>query len=560
MFTILRKSLLKYWEFLFLAVFLVFTIWPLLLPGYFTHHDDLQIMRIFEMRKCLIDLQIPCRWVPDMGFGNGFPLYNYYNPFPYYLGALLSFIFGYIFSAKILFLIPLVVGPLGMYLFVKDLWGKIPGLASAILFMFAPYRALDIYVRGALSESFAIALVPFIFYILIKLLNKNAYKYFLLSVLLLGAFFTSHTIMTILFLPWIIIWCAFWIIYEKKNPLNLILAFFWGFGLSAFFTIPAYFEKDLVNTDSLRIGDLNFRAHFVSVKQIFLDRFWGYGASVPGDKDTISLQIGWPLWFFVPLSSIGLVFLFFKKDKQLLKNLFIVLFALTMFLFSVFMMHNKSAFIWELSDTLQYTQFPWRFLALSIFSASILGGFFVSLFSKKLPILILMIICLTTVFLNWSYFNPQKIYSLNDEQKLSGKLWEEQQKAAILDYLPITSYEPRERAPDSPIVKSGDTKIIDYKKNSNSFSFNAGVIKKSNIEVPVFDFPNWSIYENNRKINHSNDNLLGRIEINLPKGEYEIIGVFENTNIRIIANVLTIFSVISLILIFIYGKNKLFSK
>src|SRR5258708_5359335 len=90
-----------------IALLSILIVWPLFLPGYFSHHDDLQVMRIFEMRRCFTDLQIPCRWVPDMGYGNGFPLFNYYSVFPYYIGGLLSYVFGYIISAKILFFIPL---------------------------------------------------------------------------------------------------------------------------------------------------------------------------------------------------------------------------------------------------------------------------------------------------------------------------------------------------------------------------------------------------------------------------------------------------------------------
>src|SRR3989344_4725599 len=88
---------------------------------YFSHHDDLQVMRVFEMRKCLIELQIPCRWVPDMGYGYGYPLFNYYSATPYYLGALFSFVFGYIFSVKLLFLTTIVLASVGTFLLVQEL-------------------------------------------------------------------------------------------------------------------------------------------------------------------------------------------------------------------------------------------------------------------------------------------------------------------------------------------------------------------------------------------------------------------------------------------------------
>jgi hypothetical protein len=46
--------------------------WPLFRSGYFSHQDDLQIIRLVEMRKCFSDFQIPCRWVPIWVGGMGF--------------------------------------------------------------------------------------------------------------------------------------------------------------------------------------------------------------------------------------------------------------------------------------------------------------------------------------------------------------------------------------------------------------------------------------------------------------------------------------------------------
>lgn len=48
----------------------------LLKPGYFSMHDDMQAFRILQLDKCVADGQWPCRWVPDGGFGYGYPLFN----------------------------------------------------------------------------------------------------------------------------------------------------------------------------------------------------------------------------------------------------------------------------------------------------------------------------------------------------------------------------------------------------------------------------------------------------------------------------------------------------
>lgn len=88
----MTKFFRKNWAIVTLFVLSFLITWPLFVKGYFSHHDDLQVIRIFEMRKCFSDLQIPCRWVPDMAFGNGAPLFNFYGPLAYYVGGLASFI------------------------------------------------------------------------------------------------------------------------------------------------------------------------------------------------------------------------------------------------------------------------------------------------------------------------------------------------------------------------------------------------------------------------------------------------------------------------------------
>ena len=131
----MAKFLTKYWIVLIIFVLGLSVSWPLFSGGYFSHQDDLHIIRLVEMRKCFSDFQIPCRWVPDMGWGNGMPLFNFYGVFTYYLGAIISYFIGYIATAKLLFFVALTFGSYGVYLLVKELWGKYAGLTSAVLYL-----------------------------------------------------------------------------------------------------------------------------------------------------------------------------------------------------------------------------------------------------------------------------------------------------------------------------------------------------------------------------------------------------------------------------------------
>ncbi len=543
---------------LFILAFSILIVWPLFLPGLFFHHDDLQVMRIYEMKQCFIDLQIPCRWVPDMGYGNGFPLFNYYSALPYYIGALLSYGIGLINATKALFFIVLVLGGISMYLLARKLYGKEAGFLAGILYLFAPYRALDSYVRGAVAESFALAIIPLVFYFSLEIIEKPDKKNLVFGSLWLAAFLLSHNIMTLFFMPLIILWNLMFLYLNKwKNWKAATVSFLLGIGLASFFLLPAFLEKNLVQSESLIQTGGSFRTHFVGISQLFLDRSWDYGGSVFGPDDTISFQIGWPLWWFV-VAAIPFLIINFKKNLKLsLTATFLIL----VFLVSIFMQHNKSAPIWESLEFLQFAQFPWRFLSLSIFSAALLGGYVFYYLNFRFKNVLLWGMVIVTVFLNWSFFQPFQFYTwINDENKLEGGLFEMQQKASILDYLPKTAAEPEAPAPSNIIVLSGLAEGQGYDSRSNKFSVNIDVKENATITVPVFDFPNWTVYSNGSLINHSNDNDLGRIQFELPPGTHEITGVLKDTWIRVIANLITLFSGLLLLLIILNKRiSRLFT-
>lgn len=549
----------------------ILIVWPLFQPGYFPHHDDLHVIRIFEMRRCFEDFQLPCRWGSDMGYGYGFPIFNFYSNFPYYIGGVISYLLGYIGAAKVIFFLPLVLSGVFMYLLGKELYGKAGGFIAGVLYLYAPYRAVDSYVRGAVAESFALMLAPLVFYFGWRLVMNGGRANFYGAVLSLAALFTTHNIMTLFFTPVYLVFLVLSLYINKFNNLKLaVLSFIMGIGVSSYFLIPAFIEKSLVQVETLKMLGFEFRAHFATVDQIF-NRMWGYGASVYGNEDGMSFQIGWPHWQIATLATIfalliliaslfkkRLKFMFFIFDKKHLSEILITLFFFAVFIFSIFMMHNKSGFVWELSDTLQFAQFPWRFLSLSIFTASILGGFFVSAIKLGWQKYLIIPILILTAYLNVTYFQPDRFYlDVDDKAKLSGEWWDVQQRAGILDYLPKTAYEPRSPAPNNGIVVSGETELTDWKLRSNSWSITADVKKDSIIAVPVFDFPNWKVFANGKMIDHDSSTTVGIITFKLPPGKYQVRGKLEDTTIRTLSNISSVISV--LLLVWIFKKYK-FSK
>src|SRR5688572_3917950 len=61
--------------------------WSLFKPGFFRVHDYVHAARIAEMTRALQEGQFPVRWSGNFGYGYGMPLFEFYAPLPFYVGA-----------------------------------------------------------------------------------------------------------------------------------------------------------------------------------------------------------------------------------------------------------------------------------------------------------------------------------------------------------------------------------------------------------------------------------------------------------------------------------------
>jgi len=527
-------------------------------PGYFNMHDDLQVMRIFQMEKCFSDGQIPCRWSPDMAYGYGQAMFNFYSVFPYYLGVFIRIIspLSIMGTVMLLFYISLVVSAIGMYLLAREFWGKSGGILASVLYVYAPYHALDIFIRGALSESFALAVLPFIWLFIYKIIKKRNFYNVLGFGVSLAVLITSHNVSSLIYAPFTILWTLFWLIYTKKwkSIIDLAMGGIMGAFLASFFLIPNLVEQLLIQKEFLTMDYLDFRAHFVTIKQLFFDRSWGHGPSIYGPDDEISFQIGWPHWWLVfPLGALSI--LWFRK-KKLKKYSFMIVGLLCVFFLSAFLTHSRSTPIWLSLPILSFVQFSWRFLGLVIFSISFVGGALAKpkIFGKLLSVILIFL----AILLNFSYFKPWgRSYEVNDQEKLSGEAFELQQKSAILDYLPKTApIAPKEQAFKEPRIISGEGNAYNFTKTSNSFFFDVEVYDYAQVQIPVMYFPGWKVVSRGKILESKITGDYGLITVFLPQGKHIVRGRFENTLARSFGNTITTFTVLFILVGVFLKENK----
>lgn len=520
--------------------------------GYFSMHDDLQVIRQLVMDKCFQDGQVPCRWSEDMGYGYGYPLFNYYPPFPYYLGEVFRpFSLPYVDIVKVLVVLSFLASGLTMYLLAREFWGKWGGLLSAILYVYAPYHAVDIYVRGAMNEAWAMVWFPVIFWLLYKLIMTNKWIFVPWLAIFTAFLMLSHNPTLMIFAPGALLWSVFWI-WQSRNLsviTKLMGSALWALGLAAFFTIPVILEQKDAHVETLVMGYFNYLAHFANINQLFISRFWGYGPSVLGPGDGMSFQIGQFHWILTLVSLI--VALMVARKNQRIALLIILMFFMTGLY--TFMTHEKSSFIWSRLPQLEFLQFPWRFLTLTVFGMSFLGGSLVWLASsfgfKRLQVIFAIVVAFGTIYFYMPFFHWDKHWPwVTDSVKLSGELWKQQITAGIFDYLPKSAPRPPGGPPNGYIeLLTGKAEMQEIIKNSIDQEYKVSVSKDAVFQINTYYFPGWKYFVNGKETVLSLDEELGRPVFKLPVGEYSIIARFTNTPVRLLGNTLSVLSWLGLV-------------
>lgn len=542
-------------------------LWPLFAAPFFTHHDDVQIIRLYEMNKCFQDGQIPCRWVPDLGGLYGYPIFNFYAPLPYYFGEIFYVLtHSLIWSVKIMFIFTFVGSYIFMFLLARKFWGGKGALISAVFYSFAPYHALNFYVRGAMGEMWGLMLFPAIFWAFTRLAERANLLNVLIATLAISALFASHNLSALIFLPLAAIWVVLLFLKRRQKKFlyfSLISAIL-AVTLASFYLLPMVFEKELVHLETTVEGYFSYTEHFKGLKKLFLERSWGWGASIRevpgGERDGLSYQIGWVHLLGWILALISAKALWRKNERSSSTNKWIslvIVFSSAAILLSVFMIHPRSEFVWRQIDPLKYLQFPWRFLMLIAFFICFISGS-VTLAELKNTRLWVGVLIIAVVVLNFSYFRPEKFIQTGDTKLLTGVSWDKQIKRSIFDYLPIFAKEPpAELATERYKILTGDSRIYDFREGTNWFNFKADTKSHTIIRLSQYYFPDWKIFVDGiQSPIEYKDNSLGLMTLILGKGTHTISARLYDTPVRTIGNIISLVTFLGILVILVTQFKK----
>lgn len=514
-------------------------------------HDlyaHLTYAKLFE--RALNDGQFPVRWMEWIKPGFSQPLFNFYQVGFYYLASLVNWLpVSFITATKLSILFLWGFGSFFVYMFTKK-FGPLPAVAATVAYALSPYLIIDIFVRNAFPEFMAISLMPAVFWSVDRLISTAKAIYIIPFALFLGTAVFSHLPATVIFLPVLAGYSLLLLSSRqrlKKKLFLLSMAVILGFGLAAFYLMPAISELNLVQINKIRSSNFDFHKHFVDMGQSFTE-----GLANPLQYSTFHFQLQ-SIWIIVVLVFIAGFTLWIrnKSDRALL-------FWMVILIYPLFFSTSDSVAVWEKIRFLGFFQFPWRFFMITPLAFAILTAFLFQVIKGQIrrPAGLLAVVLLgfaSSLF----YLKPVKFTDVAyfDLPYSSWIVYSKTQQRAYLE----PAYYPKEvkTTPKSNISlwsPQAGVSISEKKIAANQLVLEVSSLKQTFLVVNTHYFPGWEAIINGKDAPIYSTKETNFIKVSVPDGKSQIELKFTDTKLRRWANVISLISFILIVLAFWLDK------
>ncbi len=530
-------------------IFLIILLIPLVdlfHPGLpITHDGQDHIARIANFYINLKEGIIIPRWAPNLNWGYGHPILEFLYPLPSYLASFFHWIGISLFdSAKIVFGISMFFSGIAMYLWLSQFVNKKAAMIGGLLYVFAPYRFIDVYVRGDIGESLAFVFMPLVLVSLYKIYNdsKNKTLYIPIGAISLACLILSHNAIALMYMPFIL----FYVIYlisqakvKKSIILNSLFIILLGLGLSAFFWIPGLLEAKFTLRNIVTKGV--YQGRFVSLFSLLYGP-WSYHGN-------FTTQLGILQW----IAYIGTVpLLIFKKIS---KERIFILITLLYTCIAIFLMLSASDFIWQRIMLLQNFQFPWRFLAATVFTGAVLGAILINAIPKKIENFVIAAALIAMLILNKDYWHAQGF--LQRSESFFTGVYDSTTDTG--ESAPIWSVRFMEHRPKAPIEVIGGNAIVNsIRLSAVKHVYHVNAITNAQLLENTIYFPGWQVLVDNARVAVEFQSAVNRglITFFVSPGPHTIVVKYTETPLRFVSDLISGVTLGILIVIGIFTMRK----
>ena len=511
------------------------------------HDSDGTIFNAWTMVRTLREWpHFPISWQPDNCGFKGNPYWSFYQPLSnimIYFTSLITSLFdsNYIFSAmKGAVYISFLISEIAMFMLIscilKDSQRKnLISTFTAIVYLCAPYRFIDLYSRNAYSELWVFPWMPFYLLGIYKLFFLKEKKGWIYIAFATPCLFWSHLMPSFFFIMIIHLGFLFYLLV-KRNLKNYIvenknILFWWfisnliGITLAGFYVFPAMSVIKFLNGDIIGFDRVSLNNVLDHIKWCFdmLDLGNFKGAWQVGQLYLIA---------FIILN----LFLFTKKKSRY--SDFMIFLNTSLIITFIFLMSRT---LWEhLPPILYGLQFSWRLFVVYSVLASIVVALLVNELDIKIPILVILFIFHYYTGERFLHYGGKDVVAnlfnveswIND---LYGNNFTTTNNYSPHSILPKTT-EPvlfnfkhadetgtNERFSNTFLVnpKPG-INILSHERIGNKFIYNLLLDSSSYIVFKQYFFPSWELYIDSKKSNNIYLADQGFIGLDLPKGYHKI--------------------------------------
>jgi hypothetical protein len=460
------------------------------------------------------------RWAPDLTSGNGQPLFLFNPPLIYYAGELWHLLgFNFVTAMNLACVMVVVATGFAAFLLGRSYCGELGGWLASAALLYAPYFAVDLYVRSAMAEFAAFPFAVLALYGFGAFARDGKPRSLMVGAAAYAGVIFSHNGAALLFTPLLAAFIGFtgWragrrILWRQAG------GFLLGLALGATVWLPGLAERGDIHIDRLLQGYLNYSNHFVYLQQLFYSP-WGYGISVAGPKDEMSFALGWS-HLILAIGAWVLVARYPKAgDKQWLR-----FFTLAAAILS-FLMLRDAEWIWSDLPLLQYVEFPWRILGpvaicLAVLVAALgrvldmwprwrMPGFAAAMALLIVPNLSHLA---PPAFrdVDLSFWTPQQLASRGIEVTTAG------------EYVPRAVEAPAAYSPQAATVVVGDADVQQTGRTPVSWSAQVTARMASAIQVAISYFPGWQARVDGIAVETKPAAPTGQIRFEVPQGDHRV--------------------------------------
>lgn len=545
---------IKYLDYLLITVVTIIICIPLFNKNLNIYRDDgiQHICRLIGTEQTIKEKQFLPMIMSNFCNNFGYSWNIFYSPLTAYAPLIFRiFSFSYTNCLKIFIFIVNLLSGFAMYKFMfKVTKNKNISTFAAILYVIAPYRLTDIYLRTAIAELTSFVFVPIIFNGLYTIINKEE-KSYLLSWGILGLILT-HTIITLYTAILCFIYLLIFIkkLKNKKVIINLLINLLFGLITSSFYWVGLLQHYFATSYEVFVPGRMEreevLKYYKIDFYQLFFTR-----------KEQIMIYaIGL-------VSVIGLVltpvaYKKISKDYKKLYTTFLIFGLILTFMTLTIFPFEK------LPKILTMIQFTFRLFEFTSFFFAFVVAINYETIIKDFKLKDILILSTIAILLLIPYLNKLDYDLRYSEDKLINGVRVTKNTGRVhagmasMEYLPSKAFNNLDyliNREDSIIVLDNENvKINEYTKNKTNIECKVSNIdKKTSIELPYIYYLGYRIYVNGKEISYTESEkgfIQVSIETSMCENETAKIRVrYLGTNEMIITLMFSIIAIIILIII-----------